>query len=289
MENLKNKKIYKHPFLFSILVFLMYNGFTIVFSTIVGILVTLISFFNHGRYENLISTFKLTSPFVMAINVISILLSNLIFKNLRIYTKGNFFKTVKVSSVYLVYVLAILICVTYTKIQTNPQFKSTTEIILSILTLIFTVGFVEESLFRGLILNIFAKKYLYEPKGILKILVFPSVIFGFVHLFNIFVGVSLEKVILQSVMAFFTGILLNAIYIRSGNIFVLILIHAIIDASGLFEHLFLKTNITLSNSINKISYITLVYIPLYLLLTIFLLRKSKLEEVKENLKEINQI
>ena len=290
MRNSKDKKIYKHPFLFSIVIILIYQGFITALSVILGVFIALINFFNHVDYGNLKSIFKEISPLSIAVSVISILLINLIFKNLKIYTKRNFFKTVKVSLVYLIYILALLIYTIYQNTKINHQFKPSSEIILGILALILEIGFVEESLYRGLILNIFAKKYLDKPNGISKILFFPAIIFGSIHMLNILAGVYLEKAILQAVLAFLVGILLNAIYLRGRNILVLILIHAIVDASGLFKCLFLRTNMTFSDCINQTSYTELIiYIPLSILSTIFILRKSKLEEVKENLKTINQI
>ncbi len=289
MEDLKNKKLYKRPFLFSILIILIYNSFTTVFDTITGFLTILINFFNNKNHEkDLTSIFEITSPLSIIISTISILLLNLIFKNLKIYKIKNFFKTLKISSFYLIFTIFSLMCAIYENV--NHQFKPFNEIILGVLSLVFEIGFVEESLFRGLILNIFAKKYLDEYRGILKILIFPAIIFGLIHLLNVFAGVNLEKAILQAFLAFFIGILLNAIYMRGGNIFVLILIHAIIDASGLFKTFFIKEiHLTNIDAINQTSYTELFYIPLYLLLAIFLLRKSKLEEVKENLKTINKI
>lgn len=285
MQNLKEKKNieFKYPLLYSILSILIYYGFTAIFGLVTIVLGNLIN----GNYKNAESTFKTYSPTTIAICIISMLLLNLIFKNLKIYLRGNFFKTLKASSVLLIYETFFLIYILYIKLNTNVQFKSAGEIILGIITLLFGIGFIEESLFRGLILNMFAKKYINKPYGILKILIFPSIIFGTIHLVNIFINVNIQNAILQATIAFFIGILLNAIYLRGGNIFVLILIHAIIDASGMFETLFTQENVTISDSINNISYATLLYIPIYLLLTIFLLRKSKLNEVKETLKKIN--
>ena len=201
MENLKYDKIYKYPFIYSILAILIYNGFITAFGLIISILIPLINYISHTNYDYLESIFKITSPFSIIVSIISTLLLNLIFKNLKIYTKGNFFKTLKVFSVYLIFTISLLICVIYKNI--NHQFKPFNKIILGVLTLVFVIGFVEESLFRGLILNIFAKKYIDKPCGILKILIFPALIFGGLHIFNIFNKVSLEKAILQTVLAFF--------------------------------------------------------------------------------------
>ena len=286
MENIENKNItlHKYPFLCSIIIFLIYH----ILITVLSLVVTVTGSFITGNYENFESNLKTLSPLTILICFTSIILLNLFFKNLKIYKKGNFFKTLKASSFYLTFITLNLIYTIYIAIKNNAQFKPISGIFFGIFVLIFGIGFIEESLYRGLILNIFAKKYLYEPNGILKILFFPAIIFGSIHILNILIGVSLEKAILQTVLAFLVGILLNAIYLRGGNIFVLILIHVIVDASGLFNYLFLETNITISDSINNMQYTPLFLAPLYLLLTFFLLRKSKLKEIKKTLEEINK-
>ncbi len=283
MENIQDKNIalHKYPFLFSILTLLIYNGLV----TVLGLITTVVGSFITGNYENFESNLKTLSPLTIMICFTSVLLLNLFFKNLKIYERGNFFKTLKASFLYLTFVTLNLIYTIYIAIKNNAQFKPISGIFFGIFVLIFGIGFIEESLYRGLILNIFAKKYLDKPNGIFKILMFPAIIFGAIHIFNIFTGISLEKAILQTILAFFVGILLNAIYLRGGNIFVLILIHAILDASGLFDYLFLKTNLTISDSINNMHYTPLFLAPLYLLLTFFLLRKSKLKEIKNTLKK----
>lgn len=286
MENIKDKNntLHNYPFLFSILILLIYNGLV----TVLGLIATVTGSFITGNYENFESNLKTLSPLTIIICFISILLLNLIFKNLKIYERGNFFKTLKASSLYLTFITLCLAYNIYIAIKNNAQFKPINGIFFGIFVLVFGVGFVEESLYRGLILNIFAKKYLNKSNCIFKILMFPAIIFSVIHIFNVFIGVSLEKAILQAVLTFFIGILLNAIYLRGGNIFVLILIHAILDASGLFEYLFLKTNITISDSINNMNYTPLFLTPLYLLLTFYLLRKPKLKEIKNILKEVNK-
>ena len=229
------------------------------------------------------------------INAISAFLVVLIFKNLKIYTRKNFFKTLKVSLFYLIIELINASYFVILTLNKNKEFGSFPKIILGIVILVFGIGFFEESIYRGLILNIFAKKYIDKPHGILKILIFPALIFGFIHIINyFFYNVKIEKVIFQMIICFFAGVIFNAIYIRGGNIFILILIHAISDIAATFETLFFKNNDNFGCIINKEKdlldwILSLSYFPMVIVLTIFLLRKSKLKEAKENLKKINLI
>ncbi len=241
--------------------------------------------------EFLYNTFSFLIEFITPISTILVVL---IFKNLKIYHKKNFFKTLKISYVYLIIEIINACYYIFLALNKNKEFKSIHIIVLEIIFLVFDISFFEESIYRGLILNMFAKKYINKPHGILKILFFPALIFGFMHITNYFFNhVEIKSVISQMIICFFTGMLFNAIYMRGGNIISLILIHTISNIAAFFESSFLKNSGEFSDVINKINLfdwlINLAYIPMTIILTIVLLRKSKLEEVKENLKAINKI
>jgi membrane protease YdiL (CAAX protease family) len=95
-------------------------------------------------------------------------------------------------------------------------------------TNMFLIGFIEEFLFRGLILNnLFislgkTKKALYQAVWI------SSLFFGLTHIVNILVY-STETTLIQTINAVFGGILFCGIYLRSRNIWVAVIIHALLD------------------------------------------------------------
>ncbi len=182
-------------------------------------------------------------------------------------------------------------------INKKISFRSISEILLYVFALIIISGFVTDSIFNGLILNSFAKKYLNKPHGIFKILTFPNLFLLIPILcfyiieaidFNMNIEYNPKEAIFQIILIFFVRILTTAIYLRGGNILVIILIHSIMYATIYFRYAFLKFT-TFNKYVNQFNYLNLIYIPVCLLLTVFLLRKSKIEEVKENLKTINEI
>ena len=73
-------------------------------------------------------------------------------------------------------------------------------------------------------------------------------------------------------------------FVKGVFLWFLILTHAIVDFSGLFDSTFVKSNISDAEQINSISsYAPLFLLPVSLLFTAFLLRKKKLPEIIERM------
>lgn len=142
----------------------------------------------------------------------------------------------------------------------------------------FLIGFNEEMVFRGIVLNLFLDKFGNSKKGILTSVILSGVIFGGVHLTNIFSGVNVGSAMIQALEAGLLGILLAAIYLRSGNIWITIIAHALTDfasllPSGIFG------NGDFVDSVNNLSALNFLAIPVFLIPIFVLLRKRKLEEM----------
>lgn len=143
----------------------------------------------------------------------------------------------------------------------------------------FLIGFNEELVFRGIILNLFLDRFGNSKKGILTATVLSSAIFGAVHLTNIFSGVSVGSAIVQSIQAALLGGLLAAIYLRSGNIWIVITAHALTDfASMLSSGIYGMGNAI--DSINQLSWINFIMLPVFLIPVLILFRRSKLQELE---------
>ena len=143
----------------------------------------------------------------------------------------------------------------------------------------FLIGFNEELVFRGIILNLFLDKFGNSKKGIVTATVLSSVIFGAVHLTNIFSGVSVGSAVVQAIQAAILGGLLAAIYLRSGNIWIVIIVHALTDfASMLSSGIYGMGNAV--DSINQLSWLNFVTVPIFLIPTLVLFRKDKLKALE---------
>ncbi len=148
----------------------------------------------------------------------------------------------------------------------------------------FLIGFAEEILFRGLISTTLLEYFGTASSGILKACFLSSLLFGLMHLTN-YTGGNPSGVLMQVFATFGSGILYCAIYFRTGNFWLLVFIHALEDIyAGIAELFSVGSGASAENAVNLInSYNTMLLLPAIgsLILGLFLLRKSKLEEVKD--------
>ena len=166
--------------------------------------------------------------------------------------------------------------------SSNPDtlWKSDLEIFYGILMLI-GIGIREELLFRGVITNAIARKYGSTTKGLWITVLSAGAMFGAVHLSNVFTGASFTGALVQAIGCVGGGVLLCAIYLRGGSIWVMALLHSLRDTPGLVDMLFVNSPESQSAT-EIISGYNLTAIPIVaveLLLAAFLLRKSKRQKI----------
>lgn len=89
-------------------------------------------------------------------------------------------------------------------------------------------GLSEEIIFRGIFVS-YMMKVFKSPKKIIGAALIPAVLFGLIHVANVFVGAPLDVSIFQAVYAFGVGVLFSAVYLRTGNLWVPIIMHTIAD------------------------------------------------------------
>ena len=142
------------------------------------------------------------------------------------------------------------------------------------------IGVREECFYRATIQNILAKKYANSVKGIWIAAIVSSIIFGLTHLSNLFFGVNPHAVLIQVASATTIGFLFGAIYLRSGNIWLLILIHTLTDVAALEESIFFN-NISDVETMNQYSFSWkwLIVRLIYVGIAMFLLRPSKCKQI----------
>lgn len=169
-------------------------------------------------------------------------------------------------------VLVFLILLITTIISNKPRFN---VVLLSLITVTF-VGLVEELFFRGIFLmSSLQSKTAITFKRILLMVLISSIIFGMTHAVNA-LHQSLLATIIQIISAAMLGILLSAIYLRTGSIFWPILIHALNDSLGFVAN---GQHAVVSHvlSIGPIDWIALI-------IGLVLLRRSKLFDKNGKLK-----
>jgi hypothetical protein len=94
-----------------------------------------------------------------------------------------------------------------------------------LLLLALTVGFVEESGFRGLMLTAL------RERGVWRAIIVTSVLFGLTHLANVLAGATVLETISQVAYTIAFGVAFAALVLRTGIIWPLVLAHAAIDAA----------------------------------------------------------
>lgn len=150
--------------------------------------------------------------------------------------------------------------------------------ILTFLLNMILVGIAEEVLFRGVIAQTLLEHYGTSQAGIWKACLISGILFGAAHLSNL-AGAAAFGVLMQCVFAAALGALFAAIYFRTGNLWVVVFLHAAMDiVSMLIGGLYGTT--TVAESVSGYDASLLVSVAVYLIPTAFLLRRSKLNEVR---------
>lgn len=141
----------------------------------------------------------------------------------------------------------------------------------------FLVGLAEETLFRGVVANLFFKKYAHDPAGVWTATLWSGFIFGSMHMMNI-LSSDPVGVIVQVISATAMGMALTAVYYRSRNIWALIFIHAFNNIcagliGGITEGGSISADIGSYTPFNALSG------GIFVIVTLILLRPLKLREI----------
>ncbi len=96
-----------------------------------------------------------------------------------------------------------------------------------------SVGVFEEILFRGILFGVLAERFSKDKKGLLKTYVLSSVIFGVIHLLNLFTGANVGATLLQACYSVLTGGLFAYALLKSKNVLISALVHAVYNFCGL--------------------------------------------------------
>lgn len=89
-----------------------------------------------------------------------------------------------------------------------------------------SVGFFEEILFRGIILMMLIERLSSKKHGIWIAVMVSSIVFGMMHLFNLFNGAHLGDTLLQIGYSTLMGMLWAVMYLRTKNLWLTMLLHA---------------------------------------------------------------
>lgn len=180
-------------------------------------------------------------------------------------------------------VFNVLILISFT-IQHDPITASHAKIVMYAFHMLL-IGIFEEILFRGILQNV-AIDYTGcdTPRVASKGILLAGILFGCVHMINIVAGASIIPVLLQAIAVIPLGCLMGAVYFRSNNLWSGILLHALIDAAGLSGMLTGASTTAQVDKLGESPLIRVVSIVMYICITLFVMRRSKMEKAIEERK-----
>ena len=178
-------------------------------------------------------------------NIISIILIIFLLRYIKVIPFFNF--SLKINKIYFYIPLLIYVFVFSGgfKIFREFNFSDTTiNIFVTYLLRVLSSAFLEEYLFRGLILGIFLFYYPKTKKGLLKSVIFSSLIFGIMHIVNLWTieEETSENVINQIYAASCIGIMYGATYLRTKSIVILGILHFLTNFFTLIKEISLSSN-----------------------------------------------
>ena len=140
------------------------------------------------------------------------------------------------------------------------------------------VGVAEEFVFRGIVAQTMLEHFGTSRAGVWKAAVVSGLLFGAAHLTNLF-GSAPLGVLMQCVFTASLGTLFAAIYFRTGNLWVTVFLHGAMDIASMLIGGLYGTE-TVAEAVSTYDLTMLMSVAVYLIPTVFLLRKKKLHEVQ---------
>lgn len=150
------------------------------------------------------------------------------------------------------------------------------------LSLSVSAGIVEEIMCRDIPIGN-AMRNITSRKQLIKLVLLTSVLFGALHMYNLLAGATVIESLGQSIHAAGFGCVFAAVYLRTGSVVPGMIVHFLHDfvtglGSGADVNTAVAAEANKAATIGAMSGLALVGI----LIAMFLLRKSKWEEIKEN-------
>lgn len=162
---------------------------------------------------------------------------------------------------YIPLFLYVLIFSNFFNDFVNFSFSEVSIKILILYTLkIFTSAYLEEILFRGLILAIFLNYFLPSKNGLFKAVLLSSLMFGLTHIINIWTTPEQEfnTVLNQIYATMCLGVMYGATYIRTQNILLIGFFHSLSNFFAMISELKVENHIEVFESYQEVSFFNLL-------------------------------
>lgn len=221
----------------------------------------------------------------MALVIIVVML---LFKNHYVFTekKEKFWKSLVVGMPILIVAFIIFIANVISVGEVSlPN-------VINLVLFTFAIGLAEELMCRGWIQNEFIERFGASRKQVITSICLSGLVFGFLHLTNVFVGQGVFETLMQVLQTTSIGILLGAIYYRTKNIWSVVFIHGFYDFAIMLGEINLlrdcSTNTVISTEMQVYNVVmSLVLVAYYILAAVLILRKSKINKLVAEKETVN--
>ena len=164
------------------------------------------------------------------------LIGGIIFITLTLYLGYRVMNPLRIKAAELIFTLPALVVV-INNLPIIPLITGQASVsapwsrILLLAAECFSIGLFEEMAFRGVVLLGIMEKRRKSTKDLFISIVLSSAVFGLVHLVNLFTS-SPGAVLLQIGYSFLIGAMCAVVLIRTANIWLCVLLHAVYDFCG---------------------------------------------------------
>lgn len=199
---------------------------------------------------------------------------------LKIKGKGFWHGVLLGSIMLLPGIYSAFTCIMYI-LERKPELQPLSVIITIVCMFLISVGFLEELIYRGIILGVLDDYFGHKSaSAVWKTVILSGIFFGIFHFGNLSKGVSFLPVLSQAIDAVGIGIFWGAVYMRSRNLYSMVFLHAISD---IFSALWLFiAGISMWDAFSSLQVnfvITFIMLIIHISLAIFLFRKKKMAEI----------
>ncbi len=146
------------------------------------------------------------------------------------WEQDNFMDTMKAGSFVL---LLDVLLLQYQRILMLGNHHRPLLEMLAFLGFIFLVGFLEETIFRGVIEETLLRSFRPDGIGRLQAAFFTGILFGLAHMINLSWSENAAAVLFQIIQNVVLGIYLSLIYARARNVLAMIFLHSFYDFTSL--------------------------------------------------------
>ncbi|WP_155590356.1 type II CAAX prenyl endopeptidase Rce1 family protein [Lysinibacillus cavernae] len=159
-----------------------------------------------------------TSPFLQFAMLIPLALGLFIYIAKKKSWQMYFFHSIKKNHFFIILPLLFVLCIILVSTH-GLNFTSISDLLVMLIMQMFIVAFIEETVFRGIMLRMLL------AKGAFTAVWVSSILFGITHAFQLLGGQSLEDTFIQIIYALLVGLVLSLLILDGQSIIITILFH----------------------------------------------------------------